>query len=128
MEVTTYREFIELVETYKIFPFSNFVSEYPSLTTVAVNNDWHTGNDSDPWQWRVMIIQEGVAAYGKFFGDKACFIHKELFPTFKKIVTSNKTVEERYRNGLISQSAFHLYKIIMEHSIIDSRDLRKKQV
>ncbi|MBP1989631.1 AlkZ-related protein [Paenibacillus eucommiae] len=126
MEVSDYSEFVELVEKYKIFPFSSFVPEYPSLTAVTANDQWHTGTETDPWQWRVMIVQEGVAAYGKFFGDKACFIHKELFPIVKTILTFNKTVEERYNDGHISRTAFHLYKVLMEHGNIDSRNLRVK--
>ncbi|WP_422659801.1 AlkZ-related protein [Paenibacillus sp. EC2-1] len=126
MEVLNYREFVELVENYKILPFSGFVPEYPSLTDVTADDHWHTGTDTDPWQWRVMIVQDDVAAYGKFFGDKACFIHKDLFPLFKTIVTLNKTVEERYSDGHISRTAFHLYKVLMEHGNMDSRNLRKE--
>lgn len=106
MEVLNYREFVELVEKYKILPFSGFVPEYPSLTGVAAENYWHAGTDTDPWLWRVRNVQDDIAAYGKFFGDKACFIHKDLFPIFKMILTSNKTVEERYEDGHISRTAF----------------------
>jgi|GEM_PF-715745 len=125
MEVLQYREFIDLVGKYKVFPFSSFIPEYPSLTAAAVNNEWHTDSDTDPWSWRIKIVQDDIAAYGKFFGDKACFIDKKLFPAVQTALTNNKTVEERYFDGLISNSALQLYKVISENKNIDSRELRK---
>lgn len=126
MDVLLYREFVKLVEKYKIFPFSGFVPEYPSLTAAAANNQWHTGANTDPWLWRIQIVQEGVAAYGKFFGYKLCFIYSDFFPVVKTVLTSGKTVEERYNSGLVSRSAYHLYNVLMEHGNVDSRNLREK--
>ncbi|RED75309.1 AlkZ-related protein [Cohnella phaseoli] len=125
MNALTYEEFVQLVEKYKILPFSEFVPEYPSLTAASVNNDWHTGTVTDPWLWRIRIVQDGVAAYGKFFRDKACFIHIEFFPIIRSILSSDRTVEERYKDGLISRTAYHIYKVLCEHGNIDSRNLRK---
>ncbi|WP_455644320.1 AlkZ-related protein [Paenibacillus lactis] len=59
-------------------PFAAFIPDYPSLTAAADHNDWHSGSGTDPWLWRIRIVQEGVAAYGKFFSDKACFIQTEV--------------------------------------------------
>lgn len=80
MSTINYEEFVQLVEKYKILPFAAFIPDYPSLTTAADNNDWHSGTGSDPWLWRIRIVQDGVAAYGKFFSDKACFIQTDFFP------------------------------------------------
>ncbi|MBH5316264.1 hypothetical protein I6N90_00385 [Paenibacillus sp. GSMTC-2017] len=126
MEVSTYSEFVQLVEKYKILPFSGFVPEYPSLSTAAVNDQWHTDTDADPWQWRVKIVKDGVAAYGKFFGDKPCFIHKDLFPIVKTVLSLNKTVEDRFNDGELSRTALQIFTIIIEQGNIDSRELRKK--
>lgn len=125
MDILQYRQFIELVQTYKIFPFASFVPDYPSLTALTVHNDWHKETDTDPWGWRIRIAQDGEAAYGKFFGDKACFIDKALFPAIQTALTNNKTVEERYYDGLISHTAWRMYNIIIENEHIDSRELRK---
>jgi hypothetical protein len=81
--------------------------------------------DSDPWLWRVKIVNEAISAYGKFFGTKATFIHVSLFPEIKTILSSNRSIEERYRDGLISIAAYDLYKILLDHGNIDSRNLRK---
>ncbi|MDQ6423424.1 hypothetical protein RB620_28820 [Paenibacillus sp. LHD-117] len=125
MEVSDYKEFVELVGQYKIFPFSGFVPDYPSLTAVTAETLWHTGADTDPWQWRVRIVQDGIAAYGKFFGDKACFIYKDQFPMVKTILTRNKTVEARYADGQLSRTARHIYQVLTEHGNLDSRSLRE---
>ncbi|MCM3633668.1 AlkZ-related protein [Paenibacillus camelliae] len=126
MPPISYEQFIQLVEKYKIFPFSEFVPEYPSLTVAAASNDWHTDQESDPWLWRVRIVQDGIAAYGKFFGSKATFIHAPAFPLVRTILTSNRDVRKRYNDGLMSRTAYQLYNIISEHNIIDSRRLRKE--
>lgn len=124
MGTLNYEEFVRLVEKYKILPFASFIPDYPSLTAETDNNDWHSGSGTDPWVWRIRIVQDGVAAYGKFFGDKACFIHIDFFPIVRSAMSSGKTIEERYNDGLISRTANHIYKILCEHGNVDSRNLR----
>ncbi|MCQ6557380.1 AlkZ-related protein [Paenibacillus mendelii] len=124
MKPIHYQEFVQLAEAYRILPFSDFVPEYPALTTAASHNDWHTGTDTDPWLWRLRIVQDGVAAYGKFFGSKLSFIHVDLFPVVKSILTSDRSAEERYQDGMMSATAYHMYKILMEQGNVDSRHLR----
>ncbi|XEC97392.1 hypothetical protein AB6A23_13025 [Paenibacillus tarimensis] len=125
MKISNYHEFERLVEEYKILPFSDLVPDYPSLAAVASNNNWHTGLESDPWLWRVKIVKEGTSAYGKFFGTKASFIHLSLFPQIKTVLTTGRTVKERYHDGLLSQTAYRIYKILTDQGNIDSRNLRK---
>ncbi|PZD97466.1 hypothetical protein DNH61_02410 [Paenibacillus sambharensis] len=124
MNLLDYGEFVKLIEQHKILPFSGFIPEYPSLTAAASGNDWHTGTETDPWLWRIRVVEDGVAAYGKFFSDKACFIHTDYFPAVRSILASGKTVDERYQDGLLSRTAYHLYKVLREHEHIDSRNLR----
>ncbi|UVI33023.1 AlkZ-related protein [Paenibacillus spongiae] len=126
MSQLDYREFVDLVTQSGILPFSDFVPEYPALTTAASHNNWHTGTDTDPWLWRIRIVQDGAAAYGKFFGTKASFIHVDFFPVVKTILASDRTVEERYQDGLLSASAYRIYKILREQGNVDSRQLRKQ--
>lgn len=126
MQISTYEEFVQLVDHYKIFPFSDLIPEHPSLTAVAVKDNWHTDTDLDPWLWRVKIVKEEHAAYGKFFGTKASFIHVDMFPLVKLLLALEKTVEERYESGLMSQDARNIYNIIKDAGNIDSRNLRKE--
>ncbi|WP_036717538.1 AlkZ-related protein [Paenibacillus harenae] len=125
MKTSTYPEFVQLVEQFKIFPFSDLIPEHPSLTAAAADNVWHDGSENDPWQWRVRIVKDEHAAYGKFFGTKASFIHVDLFPQVRVLLSQGKSVEERYSGGLMSQDAKALYGIVREAGSMDSRQLRK---
>ncbi|WP_419875318.1 AlkZ-related protein [Candidatus Pristimantibacillus sp. PTI5] len=126
MSITTYPEFVQLVGQYKIFPFSDLIPEHPSLTSVVPSDSWHTDTELDPWLWRVKIVKDEHAAYGKFFGTKASFIHVDLFPMIPMLLSQGKSVEERYSSGLLSQNARNIYRIIKEAGNIDSRNLRKE--
>ncbi len=125
MKVTTYEAFRELVRRTRILPFSGFIPEHPSLADAASDCGWHTGLDTDPWTWRIRIVNDGAAAYGKFFGDKASFIDIALFPSVRAALSSNQTVEERYRDGLLSNTAWRLYQLLLSEGNVDSRLLRK---
>jgi len=125
MNVITYSEFVQLVERNRILPFSGFIPEHPSLAAAASDNGWHTGLETDPWTWRVRIVSDGLAAYGKFFGDKASFIHIAAFPAVRGALSSGRTTEERYEDGLLSHTAFRLYKLLLSEGNVDSRNLRK---
>ncbi len=125
MKITTYEEFCELVERIRILPFSGFIPEHPSLAEAASDCGWHTGLDTDPWTWRVRIAADGVAAYGKFFGDKASFIHSDRFPIVRDALSSGRTAEERYQDGMLSHTAWRLYKLLLSEGNTDSRQLRK---
>lgn len=126
MNISTYPEFIKLVEKYKIFPFSDFIPDHPSLSSVVPSDSWHTETEFDPWPWRVKIVKDEHAAYGKFFGTKGCFISVDLFPKVQLLLAQGKSVEERYSSGLMSQNARNIYQIVKEAGNIDSRNLRKE--
>ena len=126
MSISTYPEFVQLVSQYKIFPFSDLIPEHPSLTSVVPSDSWHTGTELDPWLWRVKIVTDKHAAYGKFFSTKLTFIHIDLFPLIQTLLSQGKSVEERYTSGLMSPDARNIYHIIKEAGSIDSRNLRKE--
>ena len=125
MKVTSYEAFSALVERTRILPFSGFVPEHPSLADAASDCDWHTGSDTDPWTWRIRIVTDGIAAYGKFFGDKASFIHISVFPSIRTALSLSRTAEERYQDGLLSHTAWRIYKLLVSEGNTDSRQLRK---
>ncbi|MGO4371823.1 hypothetical protein AB4Z21_13710, partial [Paenibacillus sp. MCAF20] len=106
MSKTTYDQFVEQVIRYRIFPFSDLVAGYPSLTAATADNEWHSGTELDPWLWRTRIVKDGYAAYGKFFGTKASFIHVDAFPLVRLLLSGGTSVEERYRDGLLSTHAY----------------------
>ncbi|MGO4549346.1 hypothetical protein AB4Z29_31670 [Paenibacillus sp. 2TAB23] len=126
MSITTYPEFVQLVDQYKIFPFSDLIPDHPSLTSVAPSDSWHKDNEFDPWLWRVKIVNDEHAAYGKFFGSKLSFVRVSLFPYIPLLLSQGKSVEARFQSGLLSQHARDIYRIIKEAGNIDARNLRKE--
>lgn len=127
MKIANYEQFVQAVQSYLIFPFSGFVPDYPSLAAAASDLQWHTGEDTDPWLWRVRIVNDGNSAYGKFIGPKAAFVHVSLFPLLRVILSNNRTADERYADGLMSAEAYRIYKIMSDCSdSMDARQLRKE--
>lgn len=125
MPISTYSEFVQQINRYKIFPFSDLIPEHPSLTAITAGSAWHTGTELDPWLWRVRVVKDEHAAYAKFFGSKLTFIQSELFPSVRVLLAKGKSPAERYRDGMMSKHAIDLYAIISEAGTIDSRQLRK---
>ncbi len=125
MSPFTYTDFVALVQKYKIVPFADLIPEHPSLTASVPEEVWHTGNELDPWLWRVKIVTDGHAAYGKFIGSKLLFVRTDLFPLVQTLLSRGQSIEARYQGGMLSHSALKLYSIIQETGGIDSRQLRK---
>ena len=61
--------------------FSNAIKGFSVEEHVPAER-WWTGEDDDPWEWRHMLADDPEIAYGKFFGRKAGFIHRDFFPLF----------------------------------------------
>ncbi|NLM62648.1 MAG: hypothetical protein GX193_11315 [Clostridiales bacterium] len=78
---------------------------------------WHTGDaDTDPWEWRMRVLEErNDIAYGKVFFRKAGYITKEWYPYFLAARRENRSFDEMYGDGLISNYAKRVYDVIREH-------------
>ena len=122
---TTFSEAAEVIEHLGILPLSSFIPDHPSLVSITRPDAWHTGADTDPWLWRDRFAIEGIAAYGRFLGDKPLHISRELFPIVQCALAPTETVEERYAAGLLAKSALRIYTCISENDDIDVRTLRK---
>ena len=125
-QLNTYEEAIEAVDKFAILPLADCVPDHPSITALVPSDSWHTGQPSDPWQWRVRFPVDGKAAYGKFFKQKAILIAPDLFPYIKAWKYDAMSVHERYEAGLIPKDALLLHELIMEAGEIDTRELRAR--
>jgi hypothetical protein len=123
--VNTYEEACHVVKYLGILPLSSFIPGHPSLDTITQPAAWHTGTDTDPWLWRDRFASEGVAAYGRFLGDKPLLISREMFPLMRCLLAAPETVEERYAAGVLARPALRIYECIQENDGIDVRTLRK---
>jgi len=123
--VQTYEEACQALNTYGLLPLASFLPEHPSLESLTAPESWHTGRNTDPWLWRDYFAGEGKAAYGKFIGGKNMLIASTLFPLVKCTLSGSKSVEARYADGLLSETALRIHAIVRDHPAIDTSELRK---
>lgn len=100
---------------FSIIPWS-WNEEPPYKTPVK----WHTGEpETDPWEWRMRVLDEGNdIAYSKVFFKKSGYITKEWAPFFISVRRENKSLEEEYSNGVISNYAKRIYNVILNHGTL----------
>lgn len=122
--VNTYEEACHSVEQLGILPLSSFIPDHPSLDSITLPSAWHTGTDTDPWLWRDRFASEGVAAYGRFLGDKPLLVSRQMFPLVSRLLAPSETLEERYTAGVLAKPTLRIYACIRENDGIDVRTLR----
>ena len=78
---------------------------------------WHTEDmETDPWEWRMRVLNECQdIAYGKFFFQKSGYLTKDWYFLFYIVRRGNKTLQEEYEKGNVSQYAKRIYELILEH-------------
>lgn len=123
-KVNTYEEAISVIQEIGFLPLAQLIPNYPSLDSITTKEHWHTGSEMDPWLWRAKFPGDGVATYGKFVKKKSVLISSELLPLIRAILGSPLSVNERYRDGIMSREAVELYAQISENEGIDTRVLR----
>ena len=123
--VNTYEEACHVVEYLGILPLSSFIPGHSSLDSITQPAAWHTGTDTDPWLWRDRFASEGIAAYGRFLGDKPLLVSREMFPLMRSLLAAPETVQERYAAGVLARPALLIYECIQANDGIDVRTLKK---
>lgn len=124
--VTTYEEASQTIASLGILPLSGFIPGHPSLESLTAPSSWHTGDETDPWHWRVRFASEGVAAYGRFLGSRPLLIARDVFPLVRCLLASPQSAQERYAAGLLARSTVQIYEIIQQRPGIEVRILRKE--
>jgi len=72
--LATYQDFIHRVEELGFLPMSNILLGYPSLGAETPGHIWHTGLETDPWQWKDRAAGEKQLAYGCILGGHKGFV------------------------------------------------------
>ncbi|NOU91081.1 hypothetical protein GC102_35940 [Paenibacillus sp. LMG 31460] len=125
-KAAAYEDVTKILKEVGILPLSSFIPDHPSLESITVHEQWHTGLETDPWLWRDRLPGDGIAAYGRFFAKKPLLISAELFPLIKNLLDEPYSVEERYADGELPKSAVELFQAVEENEGIDVRELRSK--
>ncbi len=123
--IEQYEEACQAVAHWGILPLSSFLPDHPSLESLTRPEAWHNGLQNDPWLWRDRLPAQGVAAYGRFLAGKPLFVSSELFPLLRCALRPDRTLEERYRDGLLARSTIQIYELIREQDGIDVPALRR---
>lgn len=125
-KAAAYEDVTKIVKEVGILPLSSFIPDHPSLESITVHEQWHTGLETDPWLWRDRLPGDGLAAYGRFFAKKPLLISAELFPLIKNLLDEPYSVEERYADGQLPKSATLLFQAVEDNEGIDVKELRAK--
>lgn len=88
---------------------------------------WHTGNpETDPWEWRIRVLDERKdIAYSKLFFKKSGYITKEWAPYFLAVRRENRTFDEEYSEGTISNTAKRIYYAIIENGTLPLHGIKQ---
>ena len=89
--------------------FSNDIENF-SVEERTPAEDWWTGRNTDPWDWRQILAADEGIAYGKFFDKKAGFVSREWFPDFANFRRDGYDWEGMYEDGKMK----HRNKQILE--------------
>lgn len=74
---------------------------------------YHTGDpETDPWLWRVRVLEDRALAGGKVFSGKAGWISREWYPLFLAVRRRGKSLEELYADGLVSRLDREVYRTV----------------
>ncbi len=122
-----YEEFLERVEELGFMAFSNILEGLPSLAAETPERIWHTGDpDTDPWRWKDRAAEEKRLAFGRILGGNKGFIAERMYPVFYAACHPRQSMEERRYDGLVSQTAWELWKLFEEGKILDTGEIRRQ--
>ena len=85
---------------------------------------WFNPDEDGPWEWKGPIIRSQQCAYGKFFGNKACYIDRRFLPDFINVrrAASGRPSSQTDEFGLSQQSVL---SAVTELETVRSDELKK---
>lgn len=107
----TYPEFLSALEQYG-FLLLGGTSPLPTLSALTQENCWHTDDaQTDPWMWRVRILEEKRGAYAHLLGGKPTFVSPAWYDVFRLAFSPAQDLPARYEAGLCDLLAYKLYSL-----------------
>ena len=98
--VRSLQDLVEAVQTYGILPyFSNPIPGF-SLEEHCDPRVMWSDDDNNAWAWKGPVIRESGCAYGKFFGKKAAYVSRALFPDLANYRRDGYDFDARFEDGL----------------------------
>jgi hypothetical protein len=118
-------ELSEFIQKIGFLPL--FKSGLPGFSVeerTASDSWWSDNPEEDPWEWRGVIAQSGLFAYGKLFSKKAGFVSKEWFPAFAALRREGLCFSERYISGLSSRAEKRITDVLMDYGEMPAFELK----
>jgi len=123
--LTTYQDFISRVDELGFMALSTIIQGFPSLSAETPGNLWHTGLDTDPWQWKDKAAQEKQLAYGCILGGHKGFVSVRMYPIFYAAYHLTETMPDRWMAGKVSQTTWRLWQLFEVKSSLYTSQARK---
>jgi hypothetical protein len=121
----TYEDFNQFINEIGFMPLSSNPLGYPNLSALTDPEQWHTGLDTDPWQWKTRIVEEHHAAYGKLFHALPSFITKDWYPLFLAVRRGSRSFDEQFEMGLMSAQAKRIHELFRERSLLAGHEIKR---
>lgn len=123
MTITTYGELLSLLDDMGFIAFGGRTG-IPNLADVTRADAWHTGQDTDPWEWKRMLSERRDGIYTRVEGGQALFISHAWHPVFIAAYTPALPLEERWEMGQVSQAAWEMHRLFLRQDTWAKHDLR----
>ncbi len=125
--IKNYGEFIERVNELGFMPLSDILPGLPSLAAETRKEAWHTGDfDTDPWCWKDKAAGEKQLAFGCILGGHKGFVSSGMYPYFYACCRPEETMEERWRQGVVSPEVKELWKLFETKTLLNTSDIRRE--
>ena len=125
MTITTYGELLSLLEDMGFIAFGGRTG-IPNLADVTRADAWHTGQDTDPWEWKRMLSERRDGIYTRVEGGQALFISHAWHPVFIAAYTPALPLEERWEMGQVSQAVWEMHRLFLRQDTWAKHDLRAR--
>jgi hypothetical protein len=104
---------------------SDILPGYPSLGAETPSQRWHTGLETDPWQWKDRAAKEKQLAYGCILGGHKGFVCAKMYPVFYAAYHPSEPMPERWTAGTVNQVSWKLWQQFEEKGTINTSQARK---
>ena len=123
MTITTYGELLSLLDDMGFIAFGGRTG-IPNLADVTRADAWHTGQDTDPWEWKRMLSERRDGIYTRVEGGQALFISHAWHPVFIAAYAPALPLEERWEMGQVSQAVWEMHRLFLRQDTWAKHDLR----
>ena len=123
MTIATYEELLSLLNDIGFIAFGGRTG-IPNLADVTRADAWHTGRDTDPWEWKRMLSERRDGIYTRVEGGQSLFISHAWHPLFIAAYTPALSLEERWEMGQVSQTAWEMHRLFLRQDTWAKHDLR----